>query len=84
VDLGVVVGVDVDETGRHERAVGLEDAPRARARATADLDDSISVDPDVAGPRRRAAAIDDPAAANQEIDHQVPSRAGLASPPSIG
>jgi hypothetical protein len=51
VDLGVVVGVDVDEAGRHERAVGLEDAPRSLARATADLDDAIAVDPDVARPR---------------------------------
>jgi hypothetical protein len=60
------VGVDVDEAGRHERAVGVDRAVR-RARDAADRDDPVALDRNVAGESGSARPVDDGAAADHEI-----------------
>ena len=65
VDLRVVVRVDVDEPRGHHVPVGLEDA-RA-VEALADLGDATVGDGDVGPHARRTRAVDDGAAANDEI-----------------
>ena len=65
-ELGVEVGVDVDEARRHERAVGVDGAP-GRVVDPADLGDAFAVDRDVAGEGRAAGAVDERATADDEI-----------------
>ena len=68
--LPVVVGVDVDEAGGDDGAVGVDAAaglPDAGAVAVADRADSVAVDGHVGPPGRRPGPVDDGCAG----DHQV-------------
>ena len=65
--LRVVVRVDVDEAGRDDVPIGVE-RPRRRAAHVADLGDAPVAHADVGAPRRRAGAVDDGSAADQEIE----------------
>jgi hypothetical protein len=56
--LTVVVGVDVDEAGRHQGARRVDLAPRGAAHA-ADLDDASPRDRDIGRARSTAGAVDD-------------------------
>ena len=60
--LGVEVGVDVDESGRDDAAVGV-DRPAGRFVGRADGDDHAVADADVGASARRARSVDDVAAA---------------------
>ena len=66
--LAVVVGVDVDEARRDERAVGVDlaVAPRRRPSPTSTMRPSLIGD--VGRARRRARAVDDRAAADHEVE----------------
>ncbi len=65
--LRVHVGVAVDEARRHDQAVGIDRARRGR-RDAADLDDAAVLDADIGGEARLARAVDDGAAADEEIE----------------
>src|SRR5262249_18499447 len=64
--LGVVVRVDVDEAGSDDGALGVDGA-RGAAGHVADRRDATVAHGDVAAPARRARAVDQRAAADQEI-----------------
>ena len=66
-DLGVVVRVDVDEAGRDDRALGVERAAGGAADV-AQRGDAAATDAEVAAPRRGARAVDQRAAADQEVE----------------
>ena len=66
MELRVVVRVDVDESGCHEQAVGVDD-PRGASVEPTDPGDAAVADRDVGGARRRAGAVDDRPAADQEV-----------------
>ena len=66
MELRVVVGVDVDESGCHEQTVGV-DHPRGALVEPTDRGDPPVADRDVGGARRRARAVDDRPAADQEV-----------------
>ena len=66
--LAVIVGVDIDEAGRHQRACGVEFAP-ARPRLAAGLRDASVRDRNVAGEGLASRTVDDRAAANDQIVH---------------
>ena len=72
-DLRVVVGVQIDEAGRDDQAVGVDDLFGEAGRAAAELRDLAVLDPDVAAIARDAGTIDDGAAfdLNIVISHQV-------------
>ena len=62
------MGVHVDPAGRDQEPVGIDLAPR-RALLAADVCDPPARDRDVAGEGRLAAAVDDAAAANDDVVH---------------
>ena len=62
------MGVHVDPAGRHQQAVGVDLAP-GRALLAADRGDPAVRDRHVAGEARLAGAIDDGAAANDDVVH---------------
>ena len=66
--LGVVMGMDIDKTGRY-RATTRVDHPVRVVRCAADGDKAPVLDADVADVARRAAAVDDESAGNFEIVH---------------
>ena len=66
--LAVVVRVHVDPAGRDQQAVGVDLAP-GRALLAADRGDPAVRDRHVAGERRLAGAVDDGAAANDDVVH---------------
>ena len=66
-DLGVVVGVDVDEAGRDDGAVGVEH-PIGGAGRGPDRGDPSVADRDVGAACRRAGPVDDRSAADQEVE----------------
>jgi len=66
--LPVVMGVYVDPAGCHQQAVGADLAPR-RPLFAADRRDAAAGYRDVAGEGGRAAAIEDVAAANDDVVH---------------
>jgi len=66
--LAVVVGVNVDKTGCHQRT-GCVDLAPATALDLADLDDGLAIDCDVGGSRRGPTAVDDCSASNYELMH---------------
>ena len=69
--LGVQVGVDVDEAGGHDQPIGVDLAP-CRALGAPDLDYAVTVDDHVGGPGRSAGAVDDgPTADYQIVRHAV-------------
>ena len=67
-DLAVVVGVEIEEPGRHQRAVGV-DLLRRGLVDLADGDDAAVADADVAGERVGAGAVDDRSAADHGVKH---------------
>jgi len=69
--LTVEVGVDVDETRRHQLALGVDDALR-RARHIADLGDPPVADGDAGGATRRPRPVDDEPVQNVQIVHDCP------------
>src|SRR5262249_24268253 len=86
-DLSVVVRVDVDETGRDDVPLGVEDSVTGQPRT--DLRDPVAVDRDIGDNSRLAGAVDDRAAADDQLTHVVshPSRrkcAALCLPPRGG
>ena len=66
-DLGVVVGVEVDEAGGDVEAVGVEHLARVARRDAADLGDDPVPDGDVRAIPRHTGPVEDGAAANQPI-----------------
>ena len=73
--LGVEVGVDVDEAGRDDRAGGVDVAPARLVDRRLDGRDAIARDRDVAAVWRRAGAVDDDASANHDVvAHSVRSQ----------
>ena len=68
--LGIVVGVDVDETGRHHLARSIDRPPRFLVHL-ADGDDATVLNAQVAGSRRFSAPIDQRSALDQDIQHFV-------------
>ncbi len=72
--LAVIVRVHVDPARRDDPAVGLDLAP-ARPCLAADLDDPVALNGHVAGESRRSRAVDDAAAANDQIVHCLPAPA---------
>ena len=66
--LAVIVGMDIDEAGRHQRAGRVDLAP-ARPGPAAGLGDAPAIDRDIAGEGLASRAVDDRAAANDQIVH---------------
>jgi hypothetical protein len=70
--LPVVVGVDVDETGRNHGSVRL-DLASARRTDEAHLDDAIPVDGDIGRTGRGTRPVDHGAGSDHEVKwHEVP------------
>ena len=67
-ELGVVVGVQVDEARRHDQAAGVDRLVGLAGADLADLGDHAVLDADVAAEARQAAAVDDHAAADHAIE----------------
>ena len=65
--LRVEVRVQVEEAGGDDRAGGVELGLAVGREARADLGDAAVADPDVGGDAGRAGAVDDGAAADEEI-----------------
>jgi hypothetical protein len=87
-DLAVVVRVEVDEPGRDQQAVGVDDLLRRPVGQRADLRDAPLVDGDVGLPRRRARAVGERAPSDHQVVHRVPfpcaaPRVGGAVGPAI-
>ena len=68
--LVVVVGVDVDDAGSDNLALGVDDA-LGLARHLAGLDDLAALHRHVAGKRRCAGAVDDRPVPNDEVVHEM-------------
>ena len=66
--LPVVVGVDVDEAGRHQQAVGVH-GPARRTGQLPDPDDAAILDRDVCRVGRRARAVDHRSGTDHQIMH---------------
>jgi hypothetical protein len=66
-DLRVHVGVAVDESRRHDQAVGVERAP-CRTGDSADFDDAAVLDANVGAKARFAGAVDQRAATNEKVE----------------
>ena len=66
--LAVIMGVDIDEAGRHQRAVRVDLAPAGPGPA-AGLRDAPALDRNVAGEGFAPGSVDDRAAANDQIVH---------------
>ena len=75
-DLGIVVAVVVDEPGRHDAPIRLDDPPR-RAVEASQLDDPTARHAHVSVERGPTGAIDDATVLDQEV-------VGHESPPSSG
>ena len=67
-DLAVVVGVEVEEAGRHERTVGV-DLLASGLVDHADGDDAAVADPHVTGEGGGTGAVDDGPASDDGIKH---------------
>jgi hypothetical protein len=78
-DLGVEVGVAVDDAGHQREAGGVDRSRRIDGQALCHGDDPAAVDRDVASERRTAAAVDDERVAKDEVDHAVFSSGGANS-----
>ena len=70
-DLRVEMRVDVDEAGRDELAARVDLLARRGRRTLPTAVDAVAVDDDVRLERRRAAAVDDRASANDQIGFHV-------------
>ena len=69
--LEVGVGVHVDEAGADEQPVGIDHSGRGLGRKSSDRSDTAAGDADVGGEPRIAGPVDDPAAANQQVEHRA-------------
>ena len=69
-ELEVGVGVHVDEPGADHEAVGVDHSRRRLPGQTADRRDPVARDPDVRLEPRVAGAVDDAAAANEDVEHR--------------
>jgi len=69
-DLQVGVGVHVDETGRDDQTGGVDGAPSRQVGGVADPDDDGTGDGHVRGVPRRAGAVDDRPALQDEVDRR--------------
>src|SRR5581483_8095157 len=74
--LAVVVGVDVDPTGRENEPAGVDLTPPALVDG-ADGTDPRAVDGDVAAERWSAGAVRDRRPADHDVVHGVPLGVGL-------
>ena len=63
------MGVHVDPAGRDQKSVGVDVAP-GRSLLAADGGNAAVLYGDVAGERRLAGAVDDGAAANDDVVHE--------------
>ena len=86
--LGVIVGVDVDEPRRDDQP-GHVDAPGGRLVGRADGDDAAVADSHVAPAGRRAGPVDDVSAHEQQVEHRhasdlMPRRRSTGRPASGG
>ncbi len=66
--LAVVMGVDIDPAGGDQQPVGLDD-PFRRTGLAANRDDPVALDRDIAGKARRASAVENGPAANDDVVH---------------
>ena len=60
--------VDVDEPGADDATGGIDHVRGGRVGQRPDRHDPIAAHPDVGGDRRRAAAVDDRPAADQQVE----------------
>ena len=67
--LGVVVGVDVDESGSHDAAIG-SDHPVGRVLEGPDANDAPSLYTDVGRPSGCARPVDDSSARDRQVEHR--------------
>jgi hypothetical protein len=65
----VAVGVDVDEAGRDGVAARVDHARRGRAAQVAQRHHALAAHAHIGVKGRRAAAVDDAAAADQDVEH---------------
>ena len=68
-ELGVVVGVDIDEAGGYDEAVSVEGLGRLFIDGAAERDDPTIADTDIALDARGSGAVDDGAAADEVVEH---------------
>jgi hypothetical protein len=61
--------VHIDPARRDEEAVGIDD-PLGRPGLAANRDDALAIDRDIAGEARRGGAVNNPAAANDDVVHR--------------
>ena len=70
------MGVDVDEAGRHQTALGIDLAATGLLDATVvrvdDRDDHVTADGDVGDPARRAGSVHHGAVSNDDVWSHVP------------
>ena len=66
-NLGVVVGMQVNEAGSHDETFGVDHPVGGAAVEAADLDDSTILDCDVADVPRGTGAVHDGAAPNDNV-----------------
>ncbi len=79
-ELGVVVGVDVDETGGHHQSVGIENLyPGGHGGRSIRTDhcDATVHDRHIGGASRRAGTVDDGRTTDQRVGHGRQSGTGL-------
>ena len=69
---GVAVGVHVDEAWRHGEAARVDRLRGAGAAQVADGFDALAAHADIAGEGRCAAAVDELAASDQDVEHAQP------------
>ena len=72
--LTVEMGVDIDEAGRDEPAIGVDDLGRLALEAGGHGDDPPVAHGDISLERRRPCAVDDGPTADDEVVHLVPPR----------
>ena len=70
-DLSVEVGVDVDEAGRDEQAVGVDLITAAVGHFADDRDEAV-IDRDISVSGRCAGAVDDESVADYQVMHGGP------------
>ena len=66
------MGVGVDDAGRHERAGGVDDLLAVRHSSGATSTMTAATYPHVRRERRRAGAVHDLAALDQDVSHRPP------------
>ena len=67
MDLGIVVGVQIDEARRHDEPCGVDHRGAGGVVDLADLGDAAAADGEVAAESRQAGAVDDSAVLNNRV-----------------